>query len=154
MVGDNLFNYWKHCHLSLLKYFPHTTIFVQAMYPRIRTICDAINFLKLNHLNWELLEVNDNFISISILCYKQWLYIRLFVSWLQLIITTFFYSHPKNTTIEYGSIKRWGCCWEEKGFYIHVQHLKQGSYGSPKYLNGYVPPNGVVSLGTRFRDVS
>ena len=47
----------------------------------------------------------------------------------------------------------------------HVQHLKKGSYGvfsppprgggnSPKYLNGYVPPNGVVILGTHFRDVS
>ena len=78
----------------------------------------------------------------------------------------FFYSHPQNTTIEYGSIKRWGCCWEGKGFYILVQHLKQGSYGvfspppqggggnSPKYLNGYVSPNGVVILGTQFRDVS
>ena len=25
---------------------------------------------------------------------------------------------------------------------------------SPKYLNGYVRPNGVVILGTHFRDVS
>ena len=33
----------------------------------------------------------------------------------------------------------------------HVQHLKEGI--PQNFFNGYVPPNGVVILGTHFRDV-